>query len=338
MIELTQHRAPPSRRWPYVLQMLIVVGFVVPASIAFSTPWPAVSLFIRPLFNEKLPVTPRISTAMQLVTISAPMQFAVDQAPPASLVFIAPKIKTSGPRPVILWIHGGGWVAGSADQMNGYLSVLASNGFTIAILEYSLAPENLYPVAMRQAVTALTVIRQHAQDYGGDPTRLVIAGDSAGAQMASQLAAMITNDELARQVGIPIQFPAQSLRGVMLLSGLYDMYTVPRTGFLAMDTFLWAYIGQRHYLRTRAADEMSTAKHTTSAFPPTYINDGDDDPFESQAYEFEAILRRQGVPVTSRYWTWSGRKLPHVYHYDVEAEPGQLVLKDMIAFVHGTTS
>ena len=74
-----------------------------------------------------------------------------------------------------------------------------------------------------------------------------------------------------------------------------------------MGTFLWAYIGQRHYLPTQAADEMSTAKHTTSGFPPTYINVGDDDLLESQAYELEAILRRQGVPVTSRYWTWSGR-------------------------------
>ena len=317
--------------------MLFVVGFVVPVAIALSTLWPAV-LIIRPLFNGKLPVTPRISTAMQLVTISAPMRFAVDQAPPGSLVFITPKATPSRPRPVILWIHGGGFVAGSADQLSGYLSILASNGFTIANLEYSLAPENLYPVAMRQAVTALTVIRQHAQDYGGDPTRLVIAGDSAGAQMASQLAAMITNDELARQVGVPIQFPAQWLRGVMLHCGLYDMYTVPRTGFPAMDTFLWAYIGQRHYLRTRAADEMSTAKHTTSAFPPTYINDADGDPLESQAYELEAILRRQGVPVTSRYWTWSGRKLQHDYQYDVEPEPGQLIIKDMIAFVRGTTS
>ena len=41
--------------------------------------------------------------------------------------------------------------------------------------------------------------------------------------------------------------------------------------------------------------------------------------------------------MTSRYWTWSGRKLQHVYHYDLETEPGQLVLKDMIDFVRGTT-
>jgi acetyl esterase len=336
MNETTEHRIATRRRWPYALLMLFVVGFIVPAVIAFSTPWPAVSV-IRSLFNAKLPVTPRISSAMQLVTISAPIQFAVDQAPPASFVFITPKATSPRPRPVILYIHGGGWIAGSADQMNGHLSVLASNGFTIANLEYSLAPENLYPIAMRQAVTALTVIRQHALDYGGDPTRLVIAGDSAGAQMASQLAAMITNDDLARQVGIPIQFPAQSLRGVMLHCGIYDIYTVPRAGFPAMDTYLWSYIGQRHYLQTQAADEMSTAKHATSAFPPTYINAADFDPLESQAYELEAILRREGVRVTSRYWTWSGRKLQHDYQFDVEPEPGQLVLKDMIDFVRGTT-
>ena len=84
------------------------------------------------------------------------MRFAVDQAPPAVLVFITPKASSSEPRPVILWIHGGGYVPGSADQLNGYLSVLASNGFTIANLEYSLSPENLYPVAMRQAVCGFT--------------------------------------------------------------------------------------------------------------------------------------------------------------------------------------
>jgi acetyl esterase len=335
---LAEHRSPPHRRWPYVFLLMVVVGFVIPLCIAFSTPWPGVHLIVRPLFNEKTPVTPRISTALQLVTISAPVRFAVDQAPPASLFFITPKAPPTRPRPVILWIHGGGYVAVSAEQMNGYLSVLASNGFTIANLEYSLAPENLYPVAMRQAVTALAVIREHAQDYGGDPTRLIIAGDSAGAQMASQLAAMITNEVLARRIGIPIPFPVRSLRGVMLHCGFYNMYTVREAHFAGMGLFLWSYIGQRRYLITEAADEMSTTRHATSAFPPAYINAADGDPLQSQAFELEAILRSKGVPVTTRYWTLSGRKLSHDYQYDVESEPGQSVLKDMIDFVRGTTS
>jgi len=123
-------------------------------------------------------------------------------APAAHLDIYTPHTTAGEPRAVILWVHGGGFISSSAATVGDYAILLAHAGYTVASLDYSLAPGARYPVPVRQGSAALRYLRANAGRFGGDPARIVLGGDSAGAQIASQLAAVQTNAALARSMGL----------------------------------------------------------------------------------------------------------------------------------------
>lgn len=90
------------------------------------------------------------------------------------------------PTAVVLYFHGGGWVLGDAVTHDRLVRELAAGaGATIVFVEYGRAPEHRYPVAIEQAYAATRYVAEHADEFEVDSTRLAVAGDSAGANMAA---------------------------------------------------------------------------------------------------------------------------------------------------------
>lgn len=295
---------------------------------------------IQPLFNKTLDAVGPFAKDLDRVVTHPKVTLPAKDAPDTSLTIFTPKDAPGEPlagshslRPLVLWIYGGGWVAGASGQIAVHTKVLTAQGFTVAALDYTLAPAQKYPTPIRQTATALDYLLAHASQYGADPTRVFIAGDSVGSQIASQVAAMVTNTGFSRQVGIDTKFPAGNLRGAILYCGPCNVATVGATGFPGIRTFLWSYTGYRDYLSAPRIHELSTVHYATSNYPPTYLTVGDGDWFESQAREFEGVLRSHHVAVTSRYWTGSGRKLLHEYQFKLNTEPGRVALSDIIQFI-----
>ena len=101
-------------------------------------------------------------------------------------------------RPVIVFSHGGGFVLGDLDTHDGLARALANGvGSVVVSLDYPLAPENKYPAARNAAYAATKWIADHAAEIGGDASRLAVAGDSAGGNLAAVVALM------ARDAGAP---------------------------------------------------------------------------------------------------------------------------------------
>jgi acetyl esterase/lipase len=215
--------------------------------------------------------------------------------------------------------------------------MLAHAGYTVASLGYSLAPGSEYPVPVQQGNAALRYLRANAARFGGDPARIVLGGDSAGAQIASELAAVQTDPALARSAGLTAAVPAGTLRGVVLFCGLYDMRTVGSTGFPALRTYLWAYTGTRDWTSYPAIDQLSTVLHVTASYPPTFISVGDADPFQSQAMELESALKRNAVPLTTLFWTGTGDRLNHEYQFNFNLPQAQTAFQRTLAFVATAT-
>lgn len=143
------------------------------------------------VFNQNELVVPPADFAATARTVTETrVTVPVADAPTAHLDVFEPKGTAAVPRPVILWVYGGGFVAGSAARVADYATMLAHAGYTVASLDYGLAPGSRYPVPVRQANAALRYLHTDAARYGGDPARIVLGGDSAGAQIASQLAAV----------------------------------------------------------------------------------------------------------------------------------------------------
>lgn len=259
-----------------------------------------------------------------------------------------PPGQASGPLPTIVWIHGGGWVSGDKSDPGHYLTRLSGAGFTVVSLNYSLAPEKRYPLAIAQLNEALRVLVAHAAEHRIDPTKLVLAGDSAGANLASQLSAMITNPDFAREVGVTPGIGAERVRGVLLNCGVYNAYTLrsqdPPHSTLArllswgIDNTLWAYTGQRQSPST-GRDQMSTIRHITAQFPSTWISGGNADPLtETQSVPFAAALRANGVDVATLIFDASTtEQLGHEFQYELGTAAGQRALTESIAFARHVT-
>src|SRR5262249_51725601 len=144
---------------------------------------------------------------------------------------------------------------GAKEDLAGYLKLVASKGYAVVGPRYSLAPERRYPTPTRQVMQALGHLRANAERLHLDPCRTVIAGDSAGAQIAAQVGALVTTPGYADEVGIePTMAPGQ-LRGLVLASGPYDLGLagdVGTAGGRLMRTVLWAYSGRRRFLEDPA--------------------------------------------------------------------------------------
>ncbi|MCR6673919.1 alpha/beta hydrolase [Devosia ginsengisoli] len=317
----------------------IVAVLAVALFLAFRlSPWPTV-LVIQYAFGKGdaasearlvKHVPPGIVTRTDLPYGTGPTEIFDLNLPP----------NASTPLPVIVWVHGGAWIAGSKAGVANYLKVLSGQGYATVGVEYSTGYGTSYPTPVRQVNAALGHVSTHAAELGIDPDRIILAGDSAGAQLAAQVANIITDPAYAGQVGIEPQIDPAQLRGVLLVSGAYDMQaaTVPG-GDMSwfVNTVLWAYSGVKDFVEDEQFTLASVAHYVTPAFPPAYITSGNGDPLSPQAERLAASLSGMGVPVSSLFYPADhAPALPHEYQFNLDTPEGMASLDKMLAFLRTT--
>ncbi|MGH7912494.1 MAG: alpha/beta hydrolase [Candidatus Dormibacteraceae bacterium] len=316
-----------------------VAGLLAGTALAtqYATPWPA-ALLIRTAFEEGGRRTAR-ETARHAPTAGVRARLGLrlgSPGGPACDVF-TPAAGAEA-LPAVCWIHGGSWISGSRSDVAPYLRIIASHGFTAVGLDYSVAPERRYPTPLHELLEVLGRVIDHAADLRVDPSRIVLAGDSAGAQLASQVAVAIREPAYAERIGVRPTVAPEQLRAVVLHCGVYDLPAVERLGRLlqwGLNAALWAYTGRRRWTATRAATEMSTITQVTAAFPPTYVGAGNGDPLtRTQSIPFAWRLRGLGVPVTERFWDRDHRPaLPHEFQFHLDRPEARQVLAETLDFL-----
>ena len=319
------------RRFLLRALIAVVAGVAAAFAVYYTSVQPGAAL-VRAVFQGGAQVDPPAGFAATAHTVTETrVPIHAPGAPAAAIDVYRPRARGASPRPVILWVHGGGFVANTAAQFRDWFILLAARGYVVAGLDYSLAPQTRYPAPVRQANAALAWLGQHAAGFGGDPDRMAVGGDSAGAQIASQLAAVETSPRLAAAMSLTPGIPAAHLRAAVLYCGLYDMSTVGGTGFPALRTYLWSYTGTRDWPAYREIDQLSTTRQATAAYPATYLTVGDQDPFRAQATELAGVLRTRGVPVTTLFW--SGHGLGHEYQFKFGHPEASTNLDRTLAFL-----
>ncbi len=238
--------------------------------------------------------------------------------------------------PTILWVHGGAWVSGDKGQIANYLRILASKGYTVVGVGYSIAPRKLYPAPLRQINTALAYLQTNAQRLHIDPARLYLAGDSAGAQIAAQLANIISEPSYARDVGIAPTIRRSQLRGVVLYCGAYDIGLIDLEGGSGFffKTVLWSYAGSKNFTTDPRFAAASVAHFVTPNFPPTFISVGNGDPLAPQSHAMVKALEAQQVPVDPLFFPDTyAPALPHEYQFNLDTPAGQQALEQSVRFL-----
>jgi acetyl esterase/lipase len=211
---------------------------------------------------------------------------------------------TRAPLPTIVWVHGGAWIAGSKNNVANYLKILADRGYTTIGLEYSTGLGSTYPEPVEQVNAALGYITTHAAGLNVDPRIIVLAGDSAGAQIAAQIAIITTDAAYAERIGIAPKLRPRQLAAVLLLSGAYDLGAIDLDGKYGwfLRTVLWAYSGSRNFLNDERFELASVTNHVTPAFPPSFVSSGNGDPLAPQAVALVRKLKMLHVKVDSLFF------------------------------------
>ena len=343
MVTMAQSRRPWYRRKRTVLpaaSLGLGLGLIVAVAWVVS-PWPA-ALAIRAVFTkgavdtvaEMKPYVPAAGVDEKL-----DVSYAGQGADTTFDVFSP--AGTTAPLTTVVWIHGGAWISGSKENVDPYVKIIASHGYTTVALNYTVSPEASYPVALNQLNAALGYLVENAAEYNIDPSRIVLAGDSAGAQLTSQLANLVTNPAVARELGITPQLRPEQLAAVILNCGIYDVSEIPNApgiGGWGFRVALWGYLGEKNWSETSGGQQMSSIDYVTAAFPRTYISGGNGDPLTAtQSQPFAAKLTSLGVPVTSVFYPPDHEpKLPHEYQFHLDYPDAQSALDDTLAFLAAT--
>ena len=230
----------------------------------------------------------------------------------------------AGKLPVIVNIHGGGYVYGSTKQYQFYCMGLAQRGFAVVSFNYHLAPKYKFPTPVRDTNLVMEWICRKAEIYGFDTDNVVIVGDSAGAQLASQYAVICTDPEYAKIMEItPPEF---TLRAVGLNCGMYDLKK--RAGEIPGNKLMIDYFTKDPSVYGKKLDVLS---HVTEKFPPAYLLSAKGDVLVEQCRPMAELIRSKGVPC--EYRIYGDEKTGHVFHLDMRSDLARKANDEEIAFI-----
>ena len=273
-----------------------VAGAVLPYALRASllvSPRPA-ALLVRHVFAKG-----GAATAERLQAHApADVRSTVDERygeEPDMLLDVHRPASPDEPLPLIVWVHGGAWVGGSKEEVAGWCRVLASHGYAVVAPRYGLAPEHRYPTAPRHVMAAIDHVVRAAGRLGVDADRIVVGGDSAGAQIAAQLGAIVTTPRYAGAVGVAPGIGPSQVRALVLACGPYDLGLASAIASPAgrglVHAVLWAYSGKRRYADDRVFGLASVVHHVTPAFPPSLVTVGNADPLRPHSEPLDEGLR-----------------------------------------------
>jgi acetyl esterase/lipase len=130
--------------------------------------------------------------------------YTAGDGPPLKLdLFRSRDARAGEPRPLVVWLHGGGWMSGDKQRGVERLFPLIRNGFHGASIDYRLSTEALFPAQIHDCKCAVRFLRRHAAEYGFDPARIGVWGASAGGHLASLLAVTAGQGSLEGDRGWP---------------------------------------------------------------------------------------------------------------------------------------
>lgn len=311
-----------------------VVALVCSYAVAF-TPWPAV-LAIRHAFS-------RDSTGRNLalsrheppgVESRLDQRYGRKRAQLLDVYYPAGTGKKL--LPAVVWVHGGAFLAGDKRDVGPYLRILAGRGYTTVSVGYAVAPGARYPGPLMDVNAALSYLNHNAAQYHIDASQVFLAGDSAGAQIAAQLAATASDSRYAAAVGVTPSIQRRNVEGVILFCGIYDAGTLDTTGAYGgfLRTVMRSYFGPQTSTDDPRFAEFSVTRHVTRNFPRAFISAGNGDPLESQSVRLADVLRERGAAVDALFFAAEREPpLPHEYQFNLDTAAGRLALARLTAFL-----
>ena len=210
-----------------------------------------------------------------------------------------PAAVATGPLPVILYFHGGGWVIATIDTYDSSARALANGANAIVVsVEYRKGPEDRFPGAHDDAIAAYRFLLQHAEPLGGDPRRIAVAGESAGGNLAFNVALAARDQKLPMPVHELLVYPVASTD--LTAPSVQENARAKPLSKAALEWFI-------KYYGRGPEDAMDTRLNllgvtNLQGMPPTTIVLAEIDPLRSGGELLGEHLKAAGIPTETRLY------------------------------------
>ena len=220
------------------------------------------------------------------------------------------KSSTADRKKVLIWYHGGGWVLGSMyEDHNVCLRLAKLTGYIIVNVDYRLAPEYLFPTAMEDGYKAFEWVVANIARYGGDPHQVILAGESAGGNLAATVASEylknLPEGEESRTKGLLLIYPVSGSHCDMndpTVAAYAD--TAGLLSWKTMESFRHIYFNTTDYdvfasNRDPRYAPLYTSDEILKQYPPTVVVVAKYDVLTSEILQFVDKIARQGVDIVT---------------------------------------
>ena len=235
--------------------------------------------------------------------------------------------KGDGPFPVLVYFPGGGFVVGSPESVHGPCTVwCAQVGAVVVSVNYRKGPENAFPAASDDAVAVTRWVGDHAAELGGDPSRIAVAGDSAGGNLAA-VVAIDARDNGYRLAGQVLIYPATDI------SKPYPSLKENGEGkFLTFDLLRW--FGKNYPSDPKDWRSSPMLVDDLSGVAPAFVVTAEYDPIRDQGEVYAQRLADAGVAVQAR--RYDGQIHAFVANLAGVASLGKTAVDDIAEYLDGT--
>ncbi|MCC8046391.1 MAG: alpha/beta hydrolase [Clostridiales bacterium] len=227
-----------------------------------------------------------------------------------------PKEREGEALPVIISVHGGGWVYGDKERYQFYCMSLAQRGFAVVNFTYRLAPEYKFPSSLEDTNLVVNWVLSHAKEYGFDAEHVFMVGDSAGAHILGLYAGICTNTEYAAQY--PFAAPEGFRPAAIALNcGVYcidpDTGIDNQTMALMEDLFADGVTAEK-------LKKICVTDCITEDYVPTCFMTCTGDFLLTQAPLLYHRLLECQVPCEFQFYGDKNHELGHVFHVNMKLE------------------
>lgn len=194
-------------------------------------------------------------------------------------------------KPCVLYMHGGGWCAYDKRVFRSTCKRLCQCGTVVFNCNFRLAPKFSVEDMQQDIYAIIDYISANAQQYGGNPEKIILAGDSAGAHLLSLFINKATLHD---------EHVAEKVKGCAFFYGVYNLETALDTGFKHLNTYMSSIVPPSTVDYHGRLQEISPVNYISANIPPTLICSGQIDKLnDSQSQQYAQILREIGVTVQS---------------------------------------
>jgi acetyl esterase/lipase len=245
---------------------------------------------------------------------------------------------TQTKKPVLIYIHGGGWISGTKLLRKPYCFSFAKQGFFVMNTAYDYAPQKKFPTQLQQIFNAIEKLLDNAEKYNIDTSKIVVGGESAGAYFSAFVAAATKRPSLFDEMGISFKYrDIFDIKACILLNGAFDAERLTASRFPNMATFLTSHFDMSRKEIAKGGEKtkyFSPVAYVDEKFPPTVIGEGKYDGLKKESTAAKQRLAELGIKHTSFMAT--GLVGIHGFCLAVNTKEGKRCFEHTLEFIKDT--